>query len=287
MIRRSPVLSKGIRIGKLSVLLKSTYAPFWKFADRRYQHFYTEHTPRCPDDTIDHRVTSEASPGGALPRATSIVEENGLVRMVRAGGVATWDREGRRLLAEQPEQDFDTPYPDYVVDSAIRIIFSYRLLDQDGLLLHAAGVVRDGQGYLFVGESNAGKSTVARCSATIGAVLSDDLTIAYMTKPSGSIFGTPFFGEFSTGVTNTSAPIAGIYFLRKATINKCLRLDSNQTVTRLLKSVMFFGHDVAAITHILRLATEFSARVPCYELQFLPNASFWRCLDADSHTPSQ
>lgn len=282
------VLSKNMRIGGLTLLLRSNHAQFWKFADRRYQRFYTSETGRH-DETVDHRVTFESTVVDALPRATSVVEDDGLLRMARGTGVATWDRHRHYTKVEQPVQDFSesAQHPDYVVDSAIRVMFSYRLLEQDGVLLHAAGMVKDGKGYLFAGESNAGKSTVARCSSKISTVLSDDLTIAYLTRQGGSIFGTPFFGEFSTGGTNVSAPLAGIYFLRKATANKLVPLDSNRTLTRFLKSVMFFGQDRATTAKVLQLATRFCQCVPCYELQFLPNDSFWRCLDVDSHSSSE
>jgi hypothetical protein len=47
------------------------------------------------------------------------------------------------------------------IESVLRIAYNFLALEQDGLLLHAAGVPRDGHGCLFPGRSGAGKSTIA------------------------------------------------------------------------------------------------------------------------------
>ena len=62
------------------------------------------------------------------------------------------------------------------VEYFLRVIYALLVFQAGGLLFHAAGIVRDGQCYLFFGHSGSGKTTVARLSST-DLVLNDDLVV--------------------------------------------------------------------------------------------------------------
>jgi hypothetical protein len=171
-------------------------------------------------------------------------------------------------------------YPDYVLDSVVRIMLSFLLLDKRGFLVHSAGLIRDGNGYLFAGVSGAGKSTIARISAPMTTVLSDDLTLLRLNDTDDKIYGTPFFGEFSTGGANESAALKGIYFLQKGPENKLVEIRPARAWGQLLRSVMFFGDDRESTQTVIDLAWEVCGHIPCYTLQFLPDDSFWKLIHA-------
>ncbi|MBE0566841.1 MAG: hypothetical protein IH621_12825, partial [Krumholzibacteria bacterium] len=81
-------------------------------------------------------------------------------------------------------------------------------------LVHAAGVVRDGRGYLFVGPSGAGKSTVAELSRG-HAVLNDEMNLVEWDGAGATLVGTPF-NAFFTGKSEGSAPLAAVLLLEQA-----------------------------------------------------------------------
>ena len=38
-------------------------------------------------------------------------------------------------------------------------------------------------------------------------------------------------------------------------------------------------HDLESVTRLLNSCSDLAGVVPCYELHFLPDSSFWRCID--------
>ena len=147
------------------------------------------------------------------------------------------------------------------------------------LFVHAAGLVRNGRGYLFVGESGAGKSTLTRASASTCTVLSDDTTFVRLAADGATVSGTPFFGDLATGGANVETPLAGIYFLRKAPENQVLPVSRRTAVQHVLRQATVFHKEKAIHQAALDIVCRLCAQVPTHELQFLPDDSFWRCID--------
>src|SRR6058998_1308695 len=84
---------------------------------------------------------------------------------------------------------------EYPLDELLLI---HLLAEGRGVEVHACGVVTpDGQGYLFVGQSGAGKTTMARLwqKAQAGTVLSDDRIILRKIDGTLWMYGTPWHGE--------------------------------------------------------------------------------------------
>jgi hypothetical protein len=279
---------KLLAIGGMPIRLGCPDPGFWRTVEGRYRNFYSTTTQK-PEDTIDVDIIGHPKATSTLGGDTVISDLNGTVRMIRGNAVAEWQRDQRVCRVKQPESDFapTVRYPEYGCDSMMRIILSFRFLDRDGLLLHASGLIREGKGYLFVGQSGAGKSTVARCSADLATVLSDDLVLTYLTKTGGRICGTPFVGEYAAAGVNLSAPLVGIYFLHQASHNRVVRVTPRDALRPLLRSVMYFGQEKASNQAVLDLALSFCEQIPCYNLHFLPDATFWRCIDAEPYPDSK
>lgn len=271
-----------LSIADIPILLRSSYPAFWTFADRRYRNFYIPED-RQPEEIIDIIVIGDTgSPSGGIDiTATRIQERNGTVFMHRGNAVGEWDRRRHHGRVRQSETDFAPPaqYADYGCDSFLRAILSFRLLESNGFLVHASGLVKDGKGYLFVGKSGAGKSTVARLSSETCTVLSDDLTFASLSDAGGKIYGTPFFGDFGTAGVNIGAPLDAIYFLRQSSFNSTVLLSAAAAVRKLLPSVVYFGDGKTGLAAVLDTALAFCKRIPCYDLDFTKDISFWRQID--------
>lgn len=101
-----------------------------------------------------------------------------------------------------------------------QIMLSRVLADRQGCYLHSGGIVLNGKGYLFVGHSDAGKSTTMRLLQGVGEVLCDDRNIVRRDS-SGAfrVYGTWSHGEVPT-VSSADAPLAGILFLRQSMENR-------------------------------------------------------------------
>ncbi len=155
------------------------------------------------------------------------------------------------------------------------------------MLIHSTGLIRDGEGYLFVGKSGVGKSTVARLSAQSSTILNDDLTILLVAEHSCSIFGTPFFGEFATAGVNRGAPLVGIYFLQQAPEDRVIPLSRRAALTTFMHSLMMFDQGSSSVGKALGLAAAVAEKVPCHVLRFTPQTTFWKEMDHAKKHPSE
>jgi hypothetical protein len=166
---------------------------------------------------------------------------------------------------------------EYALDSLLRVLLSWLLLPQQGFLLHAATVVREERAYIFTGRSEAGKSTVASL-APAGSVLTDEISLLRHEEHCWRAYGTPFWGEFRAAGSNRSSPIAGIFALVKAGENAVRPLTPREALRALLPNVLFFSSDLAASARLLDLLTGAVTQMPCFELRFRRDASFWEVL---------
>jgi hypothetical protein len=138
-----------------------------------------------------------------------------------------------------------------------------------GLILHSCGVVWEGKGLLFVGESGAGKSTIARLWAQERAVevLSDDRTIVRKKENGFRMHGTPWHGEGKFGSPG-SAEVDKIFFLCHGEENAVRKMRTMGTVSRLLACSFPPYWDPTGMAFTLGFISELAAQVPCRELRF-------------------
>ena len=123
------------------------------------------------------------------------------------------------LTARLSAADGDLLTLPLVIENYLRIVAAYASLMKGGLLLHSAGVVADGEAYLFLGRSGAGKTTLSSLALASGAgVLSDDINIV-LPSARGSFIASavPFAGELgnSCAVREGDYPLRGVFCLKK------------------------------------------------------------------------
>lgn len=167
----------------------------------------------------------------------------------------------------------------YTLDCLLRILLTWMLLPRTGFLLHAATVVRDGRAYLFTGKSGAGKSTVASL-APEGSVLTDELSLVRREGGVWRAYGTPFWGEFHAGDSNTSAPIAGIFRLVQAEKNRVTPLRAVEFLRAMLGNVLFFSRQPADSQRLLNIISLAAQELCGYTLEFRKDPTFWEVLPA-------
>jgi hypothetical protein len=139
-----------------------------------------------------------------------------------------------------------------------------------GVEIHACGIVVDeSRGYLFVGQSGAGKSTMARLwLAKPGAiVLSDDRVIVRSEEDGIWMYGTPWHGEEPLA-SPSRGRIAGLFFLRHSDRCELVPVARPDAVARLFAASFPPFHDAAAIEFTLGFLDRVVGGTPCFELGF-------------------
>lgn len=171
--------------------------------------------------------------------------------------------------------------------SALERTLTYILIqslprEHDGLLIHAAGVVLDGRGYLFAGPSGAGKTTIARLAEGIGEVLSDENVIARLMDGDAVLHSTPFWGQSTPPEwvrrVNRRVPLAGIYLLEHAPDFSLTPLRPAEAVAALLATEKVATERVESATAWLAIAGRLATTTPIYRLGFRPTRDLWAFL---------
>jgi hypothetical protein len=181
---------------------------------------------------------------------------------------------GARLRLTREAAHIENAASEYTLDSLLRVLLSVALPWQDGFLLHAATVLREGRAFVFMGRSGVGKSTVAR-HAPAGCVLTDEISLVRRVDGCWHACGTPFWGEFRAAGQQKHAPVAGIYLLVQAARNCAERLAPAGALRALLPNVLFFSLEREQRQALLRVTSELAASLPVFRLEFTRDITFW------------
>jgi hypothetical protein len=164
-------------------------------------------------------------------------------------------------------------------ENYLRVLFAWMCLEQEGLLLHASGVISNGNGYVFFGASGSGKTTVARLSLD-RIVLSDDLVIIKKKGPVFRLYGVPFRGDFPEAPRhNASADLRGLYTLVKDSRHSLSPVGVQEAVARLTSCVPFVTAQPAAAQRVSEICFDLATQVPVQSLHFRTDPGFWEVID--------
>jgi len=121
-----------------------------------------------------------------------------------------------------------------------QILVARLLAERQGFSLHSAGAILNGAGMLFVGHSEAGKSTVTNLLIEAGSqgemdveILCDDRNIVRRLAPGWRVYGTWSHGDVPV-VSANDAPLRAICFIEKAEENKLTPLTDRKEINRRL-----------------------------------------------------
>ena len=148
-----------------------------------------------------------------------------------------------------------------------QILFAPLLADRGGIILHGSGLIFKEKGYLFVGHSDAGKTTLVKIFNHHARILNDDRMIVKKEDGSFYLYGTPWHGELSL-VAPDRVPLKAIFFLNQAKDNRIERIEGLEAFKGLygctIKSLVteIWAKNALDICQLL------SREVPCYHLYF-------------------
>jgi len=171
-----------------------------------------------------------------------------------------------------------------------QILLARVLADRGGFYLHSCGVNFGGKGLLFVGHSEAGKSTIANILKGKAEILCDDRIIIrrQKTEDRGQNNGFKIYGTWSHGdvpeVSANSAALEAIMFLEKADKNLAIPLHNKKEITKRLLSCLIKPFvTVDWWDKTLALIEKISNEVPCYVLEFDKSGQVMEVLEKVNH----
>ncbi len=162
-------------------------------------------------------------------------------------------------------------YPlEYPLDELAVIHF---LATRQGAEIHACGILNpSGEAHLFVGQSGAGKTTMAKLHQRTPwvKILSDDRIVLRRRNYGMWVYGTPWHGEAEIA-SPEKGRLTKIFFLRHGEENKVVPLGKAEAVSRLFTACFPPFYNQKAIELILAFLEEVVKTTPCHELTFLPD----------------
>ncbi|HXG02417.1 MAG TPA: hypothetical protein VNO23_03240 [Candidatus Binatia bacterium] len=228
------------------------------------------------DGPAELALTVEVVEPPAAPRRlpgpyASVSLVDGVLTVDGADFHGTFDTRARRGHVRQPLAA--APF-----ETFLTAVCAWALLERGGFLLHAAGLVDGGGAVAFFGPSGSGKSTVARLVGR--GVISDEVVAVTPDAGGYRASGVPWRGR------RRSAPLRALYALRQAEGTVFVRLRSGPAAARLLGSVFLPSADRSSVDRFFDTAAGLLARVPCYEMRFTADRSFWSRLPHRALEPS-
>ena len=148
-----------------------------------------------------------------------------------------------------------------------QILFARLLTDKCGIILHGSGLILKGKGYLFVGHSDAGKTTVVKLFKHQARILNDDRMIVRKEDGSFYLYGTPWHGEVSL-VAPDRVPLKAILFLNQAEENRIERTAGLEAFKRLYGCTIKPLITEKWAKNALDICQALSREAACYDLYF-------------------
>ena len=156
-----------------------------------------------------------------------------------------------------------------------QILIARLLADRRGCYLHSAGAIINGAGVLFVGHSEAGKSTTTNMLIDAGEkgemdveILCDDRNIVRRMDDGWRVYGTWSHGDVPL-VSPNDAPLRAICFIEQANENSITLLTDRKEITRRLLACVIKPFVTADWWHkTLDVIGELSNEPDCYLMRF-------------------
>lgn len=192
-----------------------------------------------------------------------IGRRDGLLTIEGSGFRGAFDeRSGQGSISQPPH-----PSP---LETFLTAICAGHLLRHEGFLIHAAAILSGEEAFLFFGPSGSGKSTVAELIGE--GIISDEIVAIRLDGERYRVFGVPWRGQ------RLSAPLRGLFHLRKAYETSFTPLSPAGALRQLLPNVLFPQPDTSEVALFMEIAGELVTRVPCYEMRFTPDRAFWEAV---------
>ena len=278
-----------LRIGPAVLELRG---PDPAFAEALAQYFMQASDPAAPDVSLEIELISHDRP----PRVPSSLV---LTKTLTADGFDIADGlirgrfdadSGRGVL--QVASILTSGRMTRVFEQILYQAFhsARRRRGRDTALVHSAGVIAGGRAYLFVGASEAGKTTIAGL-ADGRPVLNDEMNLVEFGPGGAEVVGTPFNGFFRTKQPGR-APLGGILLLEKGPAHGLSPVGPGEATATVAAQVappvpLEAVADDATTAAMLDIAARLVHQAPVRRLAFARDPGFWTLLEEALHPDSR
>jgi hypothetical protein len=234
---------------------------------QRYRLFLTEGEAQFQIEVVWENNSSSAT--FLIP---DISFENNLVQLSGREFTGSCD-----LMGCQASLKIGVSAPVGAVDYFLRVVFALIVFQADGMMVHGAGILHSGSGYLFFGHSGSGKTTVSRSSVN-DEVLNDDLVVLIPRKNIWRMYSTPFWNPTQVEPKPLTAPLAAMYRLVQ---DKSVFLEPfkpGQALAEVIANIPIISSYPAQSGILMERCMNLLRDVPAYRLHFLPDDSFWQVI---------
>lgn len=273
------VMNAQIRIGEISISIEAdARTADWEIPPA-YQPFVQPgtgdirlHLHRGIPESLTGEKVFESPPVWSLYRK----DDNSIIKICDALSgierILVFPSQFEKAGLYFPEQSgrFDDPF----YGPTMELLIVNYLAQGRGTIVHACGIERKGRGILFVGDSGAGKSTMANMWAREGGVhvLSDDRIIVRKKGRRFRMYGTPWHGDASF-VSPRGVTVERVFFLGHGRENSIKEIKGIDPVSRLITCSFLPHWDPQGMAFSMDFFTDLAAHVPCSEFTFKPDKS--------------
>lgn len=149
-----------------------------------------------------------------------------------------------------------------------QIVLGRLLAYRSGCIMHSLGIILNGNGYLFIGHSSAGKSTMAQILKKEAVILCDDRNIIRKLDDRLMVYGTWSHGDVPD-ISPLSAPLKGLFFLEKSDSNELISVKEKSDSVKILLACLIRPLATGDWWDLsMNLISDVVAMAPCWILKF-------------------
>ena len=163
---------------------------------------------------------------------------------------------------------------EFTISNAMMLLYTFRTVRHDTLLVHASVIENDGGGYMFLGKSGTGKSTHTRLwreNIEGSTLLNDDNPVIRITDGEVYVYGSPWSGKTPCYI-NRRQPLKAIVRLSQAPYNRITRQSPLQAYASLMPSCSCMRWDHDSVEALHKSVEKVIMNVPGWHLECLPDA---------------
>ena len=153
------------------------------------------------------------------------------------------------------------------VAAAIGCLIVKALEDNDGLLLHGAGLLRSGAAHVFAGERGGGKSTIARNAPGLQCMHEEKVAVR-RREGCWWAYGVPVLDNSGDTGTNVMAPLACVYLIEKGPVLRRCSIGRKEALLALPPHVVLPIYDAIARGNLFESLFKLVDQVPVERLLF-------------------
>ncbi|MCK5221983.1 MAG: hypothetical protein KAR14_10415, partial [Candidatus Aminicenantes bacterium] len=129
-------------------------------------------------------------------------------------------------------------FPTLSLSPSDQLLLAQVFAEREACYFHSSGIIYKDSGYLFMGHSGAGKSTITSYLSREVVILCDDRNIVRKTDKGITVFGSWSHGDLPE-VSPNSAPLKGVFFLVQDKANRIeIIKDKKIVISKLLAFII-------------------------------------------------